>query len=68
MELIGQASPIMRKLNKSRHLEEHLWHCQTMVNLDLDQGSSNLAHNIHFSAEFSSNPNQTHMGPVVQKV
>ncbi len=34
----------------------------TKINTDsLKQGSSNLAHEIHCPAVFSSNPNQTHL-------
>ncbi len=29
------------------------------------QGYSNLAHDIHFSAEFSSNPNQTQLSMLI---
>ncbi len=31
----------------------------------LRQGSLNLAHEIHFPAEFSSNPNQTHLSMLI---
>ncbi len=31
----------------------------------IGQGSSNLAHKIHFPAEFSSNSNQTHMSMLI---
>ncbi len=31
----------------------------------LIQGSSNLAHEIHFPAEFSSNPNQTYLSTLI---
>ncbi len=31
----------------------------------LKQGSSNLAHEIHFPAEFSCNPNKTHLNMLI---
>ncbi len=33
--------------------------------VDLDQGYSNLAREIHFRADFSSKPNQTHLSMLI---
>ncbi len=38
---------------------------QTIFSITLHQGYSNLAREIHFPAEFSSNPNQTHLSMLI---
>ncbi len=38
---------------------------EPVVSYTVGQGSSNLAHEIHFPAEFSSNPNQTHLSMLI---
>ncbi len=38
---------------------------EPVVLYTVGQGSSNLAHEIHFPAEFSSNPNQTHVSMLI---
>ncbi len=37
----------------------------TVINNNIEQGYSNLTREIHFPAEFSSNPNQTHLNMLI---
>ncbi len=47
------------------HVTQVIVHSVVLTTVPLNQGSSNLACDIHFPAELSSNPDQTHLSMLI---